>query len=421
MPEEKQPRTWVRRFTGVGAMVASPVYGFAFPLAAIPAVAMLFVKPLAGFPKLTKAIAWWSAIGIVALTLSAFLQDEPVSGNILHYAAMLLFVIAGVKMTSDASTAAKLLAYVSIGSAMFYLIFRPTNTDTFEHLWKYGLGPYVAIAIVWFLCERTDQRIIPLTALFVVGCSSLFLGFRSHGLVCFVVVVIILVRGDTRGAAGKAFKGAVAAVALYALSKVLPMGIAAGWFGQAVQARTMQQLGDNGPDILAGRVEPPLSLAAILKHPWIGWGNLNAIDNHTMSVGADIAYTLGMVPDDYMRLWIRADGRVSLHSVFAEGWAEGGILAVVMPALLFGLFVVAIFKAHGRLAPLVVLVAIQGIWDVLFSTWGYNRGLTLAVSAVLAAWAITHSSQDQSGVAHGGRFIEPEKPGLSRTSSSRHE
>lgn len=40
-----------------------------------------------------------------------------------------------------------------------------------------------------------------------------------------------------------------------------------------------------------------------------------------------------------------------------------------------------------------ILVSIQGVWDVLFSTWGYNRALTLAVSAVLAGWALSSAKR----------------------------
>lgn len=402
-----QPRIWARRVTGVGAAVASPIYGFAFPLAAIPAAVAVFRKPLAGWPKHTKALVWCSVIGLVILVLSARIQGVPTSGNVLHYAAVALFATTAVKLTQGSASSAQLLGYTSIGSAMFYVIFRPTNTaDTFEHLWKYGLGPYVAIVSVWFLCTLTQRRSVPMLALFIIGCASLFLGFRSHGLVCFAVVVIILIRGSSQSSAGKAFKGLLAGGALYGLSELLPTAIQAGWFGEAVRARTVAQLGESGPALLAGRVEPPLSIAAIFERPWLGWGHLNAIDGDTMSAGADIAYGLGMVPQDFMKLWVRSDGRVSVHSLLGEGWAEGGVLAACMPLLLLAIFAIAIFKANGPFAPLVVLVSIQGIWDVLFSTWGFNRALTLALSAVLAAWAI---SQSRNEIAQAGLEVEQKR------------
>lgn len=412
-------RAWGRRIVGAGAVAAGPLYGFAFPLAAIPAAVMIFVRPLAGWPKRTKPLVWWSAIGIVALVLSATYQGQEISGNILHYAAMALFVTAAVKLTSDQSSAAQLLGYSAMGSALFYVIFRPAHTDTFEHLWKYGLGPYVAIAVVWFLCSLGEHRALPLVVLTVLGCVSLFLGFRSHGLVCFIVVIILMVQGRNREGRIPVFKAILAGGALYGLSHILPAAIEAGLFGEAVRVRTTSQLGEDGPALLAGRVEPPLSIAAIWERPWTGWGNLNGIDNHTISNGAEIAYSLGMVPQDYMKLWVRSDGRVSVHSVLGEGWAEGGILAGMLPLLLIALFVTAIWKASGNWAPLVILVCIQGVWDVLFSTWGYNRALTLALSAVLATWAIAQKPGDLHARAYPETATGGMSPALSRSGLSR--
>jgi hypothetical protein len=253
----------------------------------------------------------------------------------------------------------------------------------------------------------------------VVGCASLFLGFRSHGLVCFVAVAFLLAKGRSSSGRIPFFKMTLAAGALYGLYYILPAAIEAGLFGEAVRLRTMSQLSEDGPALLAGRVEPPLSIAAISERPWFGWGNLNGIDNHTMSKGADIAYSLGMVPQDYMRLWVRADGRVSVHSLLGEGWAEGGIVAAILPLLLIGLFVVAALKASGNWAPLVILVSIQGVWDVVFSTWGYNRALTLALSAVLAAWAIAHKPEGLNATTHAEIVTErplpvPFRPSLPR-------
>lgn len=386
----RQPRAGWRRVIGLGALAASPVYGYAFPLAAFPAALALLQKPLGAWPRRTKPLVWWSIIGIAAMVISARYQGQEMSGNVLHFAAFALFTAAAVKLTSDETSAAQLMGYASVGTALFYVIFRPANTaDTFEHLWKYGLGPYVAIIVVWFVCSLGGRIVTPAIALTIVGCVSLFLGFRSHGLVCFVVAVVLLLRGRTKKGEVPVFRTILAGGALYGLSVALPAAIEAGLFGEAVRQRTLEQVGADGPALLAGRVEPPLSIAAISARWLTGWGNLNNIDGDTISHGANMSYQLGLLPEDYMKLWIRADGRVSLHSVLGEAWAEGGILTAVLPLLLIVVFVAAALKAHGPWSAFVLLVCVQGVWDVLFSTWGYNRALTLALSAVLAAWAVT--------------------------------
>ncbi|MFC8302295.1 hypothetical protein ACFUCV_01260 [Specibacter sp. NPDC057265] len=417
---EQRPRTWMRRLMGAGAMAASPIYGFAFPLAAIPAAAAVFVKPLAGWPVRTKALIGWSLAGILALVFSALYQGQEISGNILHYAAMALFVCAAVRLTAGEASAAQLLGYASIGSALFFVVFRPKNTDTFEHMWKYGLGPYVAIAAVWLACSLTERRLLAMLALLAVGSASLFLGFRSHGLVCFVTVVLLMFQSKTRKGKLPLVRIVAAGGALLGLYKLLPAAVAAGVFGEAVRLRTLNQLDDSGPALLAGRVEPPLSIAAIMEKPWFGWGNLNGIDLDTLGVARNIAYELGMLPEAYERLWVREEGRVSVHSLLGEGWAEGGIVSAALPLLLLGIFIAAAFKVRGNWAPLVILVSAQGCWDVVFSTWGYNRAMVLAFSAVLAAWAIS-KSRDEIAQADGlgdSRVSNKPKGGQRRPYSS---
>lgn len=391
---ENTPRAQHRRITGVTGVAGLPFYGYAFSFAAIPAAVAIFMKPMNGWPRHAKPLIGWSIAGILVMALSAAFQGQEISGNTLHYAAMALFVCAAVKLTAGEASAAQLLGYSAIGSAFFYVIFRPRNTDTFEHLWKYGLGPYVAVAAVWFACSLTGRRALPMLALVAVGSASLFLGFRSHGLVCFVAVIVLMFQSKSRKGKLPLFRVLAAGGALYGLSKLLPAAVSAGVFGEAVRLRTMSQLEDNGPALLAGRVEPPLSIAAILEKPWFGWGNLNGIDMDTFGVARNMAYDLGMIPADYARLWVRSDGGVSVHSMLGEGWAEGGIVSAVLPLLLLGIFVAAAYNVRGNWAPLVILVSVQGVWDVLFSTWGYNRAMVLAFAAVLALWSITARRQD---------------------------
>lgn len=101
-------------------------------------------------------------------------------------------------------------------------------------------------------------------------------------------------------------------------------------------------------------------------------------------------------PDSYRKIWIRDGGQVSLHSAFFESWAAGGILAAGFPLLLICLFSAAAIRARGQYAALVILVSMQGLWDVAFSPWGYNRPILFATSAVLACWCITEHRRAKS-------------------------
>lgn len=410
------PRSWARRVTGLAGIAGLPLYGFAFPYAALPATLLVFTKPLGGWPFWAKILAASSAAGVLTLAVSATYQRQEVSVNVLYYSAMALFVVAAVKLTNGEATAAQLLGHASIGSALFFVIFRPKATDTFEHMWKYGIGTYVAIVSLWLLCSVTHRRTLPVVALIVVGSASLFLGFRSHGLVCFITVIAVLAKGKSRKGKFPLVRVALAGAALLGLARFLPAAVEAGVFGEAVRLRTAAQIGEEGPALLAGRVEPPLSFAAVAERPVFGWGNLNGIDYDTLSRGADIAYSMGLTPTDFMHLWVGRDGQISVHSLLFEGWVEGGLAAAAMPLLLLGIFFAAIWRAGGNWAPLVILVSAQGIWDVLFSTWGYNRSFILAISAVLAVWAISGgknevTSDDGTGPVRGKRVAVTGVPG----------
>lgn len=206
--------------------------------------------------------------------------------------------------------------------------------------------------MLYFVCSLGKRRALPLLTLVAVGCVSLVLGFRSHGLVCFAAAVVLLVKGRSRRGRPPVFKAILAGGGLYALSELLPAALSSGIFGEAVRLRTVNQLEDSGPALLAGRVEPPLSIAAIWERPWFGWGNLGGVDHGALSRAAEIAYNLGMVPQDYLQFWVRRDGSVSVHSLLGKGWVEGGIVAAVMPLLLLVMFVTAILKAGESGLPL---------------------------------------------------------------------
>ena len=74
-----------------------------------------------------------------------------------------------------------------------------------------------------------------------------------------------------------------------------------------------------------------------------------------------------------------------MHSILLGSWAEGGVLAVLLPAwlLVACLGVVWNITRFGRWAPLAVTVALQGIWDLIYAPWTYNTIAEYACIALL--------------------------------------
>ncbi len=319
----KHPRGLARKVTGLAGVAGLPMYGFAFPYAVLPAAAMIFVRPLAGWPAWSKTLAATGVAGVVALVISALYQNQAISGNILYYAAFALFVMAAVKMTNGEASAAQLLGFAAIGSGLFFILFWPANTDTFPHMWKYGIGPYVAIVCIWLLCSVTHRRVLPFIALIVVGSVSLFLGFRSHGVVCFISAVALLAQGRTRKRGCPSSACSLLAAHFWAFPAFCQRRLRLASLERLCGCARRLSLARTDL-IFAGRVEPPLSLAAISEKWLFGWGNLNGIDYDTINRGSRIAYDLGLLPKDYMHLWVGLDGQISVHSLLGERWAEAG-------------------------------------------------------------------------------------------------
>ncbi|PBI99116.1 hypothetical protein BKP42_17780 [Rhodococcus erythropolis] len=379
-----------RRVFGLLAAVPMPWFRSAFCAASVPGIFLIPIKPLNGWPRWSKALIGAAIGGAFMVAASAFLQGVPLPVTaIASLLAAALFASSAVKLTACERDAGQLISWTAAGHALFFILIGTSNTsDTFEHLWKYGIATPVTIILI-YMAVSTGRTWLSAALLATLGVASMSLGFRSHALVCLISMVILIAKGAS--SRPRWAKVGVAIVGIYALAILLPNSISSGAFGADVQARTIaQEQVSDAPAFLAGRVEPPFSIAAISEKPLLGWGNLNKIDHATEASGVQIARDLGMEnPDSYRKIWIREGGQVSLHSVFFESWAAGGVLAAGFPALLICLFSVAVIQARGQYAALVVLVSVQGLWDVIFSPWGYNRPILFAISAVLACWCIT--------------------------------
>lgn len=397
-----------RRVLGLTSVAPLPIGGFAFPFSALVAVPALLLPSQTKWSRLTQAVPLVAGVGLVVIFASAVVQGAPLpTGTLFALAAFTLFFVATCRTCPGQDEAAQLLAWVSIGTTLFYLVFDVSRTDTLSHLWKYGIGPSVVVLTVYIACQRMTAWAVTFT---LVGLSavSVGLGFRSFGLICLVSAIItVLFKRDGLRRGTLVIRLAAASAGVWLLSWGLPALISAGVFGQEVRRRTLSEDIAGVSPLLAGRVEPPLSLAAIAARPLFGWGNADTIDHRTLTAGSKIASALGMTsPSLYIDLWRRSDGRISLHSILFESWAQGGVLAAVLPVMLGVLFVGALICVRGRYAPMIVLVSAQCLWDLVFSPWNHNRPIIFAVSAVLAC----HALRERSKMAPGTDYSVPHKP-----------
>lgn len=383
-----------------------PLIGIGLPVSVVVAPFLAILSRATARLPWRHLIGFAACVSIVAQMISAMANGTPVvTGSVAQITVFFIVFLGFPAAVSSLASAAQFIGWLSMGTIAYFLTLGiDEGRGTFEGLWKYGIAFPVTIVIVYALSLRGTARMAPAFALFTIGGVGIFLNFRSHGLICFIAAVLLLVKGQGRGGAARtAFLGLGG---LGVLMWILPELIRNGLFGEEVRQRTVTQAAE-GPLLLGGRTEPPLSIAAILEHPLVGWGSAQNIDFETIANGAQIAYALGLgSPSRYLGYWVRPDGFVSLHSIFFSSWVEGGVLAAIFPIVLIVLFVRAAIVARGRWAGIIVLVALQNSWDLMFSPWSTNKGVAVAAACIACGWAIREASASAgSGAdAHSAKF-----------------
>jgi hypothetical protein len=380
-----------------GLSAALPALSAIVPLASVATALFLPIRsrtPWSQWHRLLIATATLSALMMVVSGLMA--DSGPQWPQILSAVVFGLCVIGFSKVASDVSTTAQILAVAGLGTTAYFAVVGRNESHELTVLWKYGVALPFTIAVVYLAC-RFGRRLTPIFTLGAIAFVSLVLEYRSFSGICLAAVVAWLFHsraGTSRWWVLRAgFLGALLAVVFNVIINVIESGV----FGISLQQKTQNQLDGGGPAILSGRVEPPLSVAAISEKPLVGWGNPQEIGEQTLSLGGRFANAIGMydIPA-YRQIWIRSDGQISLHSILFESWVSGGVLAAIFPLALIALFAVALFKARGRFYPLIAVVCVQGVWDVLFSPWAVNRSALMALGALLAIFAITQQGRASS-------------------------
>lgn len=388
----------------MGMAVNVPMLGLALPIGFVFALLVIPLKKAAAVPGTGRLLAA-SAVSVAGFLLSSSLQKtQAPESNIGQSISFAIFLLAFTRIIKNTDEAGSLLAWFSVGQICYFIIARPENTlSGIEEFWKYGVAYPVGTLVVYLLLKRATLTL--LAALVIVGVVSIFLDYRSMGLVCLLAAVCCFVKGGPRKR--RPLRITAGAAVLWVLAEVLPASMAAGLFGEEIQQRTLRQTVNDTPAFLGGRTESPLSIAAIMSKPLLGWGNSQTLDNETVSLGIRVADTLGMSdPKFFLPVWVRADGRVSLHSILLNAWVEGGLLGVVLPVCLFSLFVVALIRADGAMMPIVVFTSVHGIWDLLFSPWAGNQSVAFAITATLALWAVHEARSGPSGKPVGALSVD---------------
>jgi hypothetical protein len=332
-----------------------------------------------------------AALGWISFLASCLVNDVSVLWpNAVAPAAFGLYLMGLTVLTGRAvESIAAVLAGLAAGTLVFFLTqgIELTHTGNFLDFWKYGIASAVTILVIFGLTMAHAPALVLPAALAVLGLASLGLNYRSHALVCVLASATLFINYalGSRIRRGWQFAGLIVVGLVFAYA--MPIAARAGLFGSVLQRKTVEQDAFNVPLLLAGRTEPPMSLTAILERPLLGWGSAINLTPDVYTQAEHLAIRMGFSPTfPFDALWrLPPSDYSAMHSILLGSWAEGGVLAVLLPAALLVacLGIVWNFTRLGRWAPLGVTVALQGIWDLLYGPWQYNMIPTFACIALL--------------------------------------
>ncbi len=339
-----------------------------------PAYFLMKHRAVDVIPLLFAAAGWLSYVASSVVNGVSVLWP-----NALAPAAFSLYFVGLTVLTGRAIyLIATVLAGVAVGSIVYFLTkgIELSNTGSFGDLWKYGIAPAVTVLLLFGMTLARVPFLWQSIALAVLGLGSLALNFRSHALVCLLAAATLFVRrmfGD-RIHRGVQF-AAILAFGLLAYY-VLPIVGRAGIFGTALQNKIFEQEATNLPMFMVGRTEPPESIAAIMQKPLLGWGSAEKLTPDFYAHAEHLAVRMGYDPNfDFALYWrLYWPDASAMHSILLGSWAEGGVVAVLLPLwlLVACLGIVWNNTRFGVWGPLALTVALQGIWDLLYAPWTYN-------------------------------------------------
>jgi hypothetical protein len=332
-----------------------------------------------------------AALGWISFLASCLVNDVSVLWpNAVAPAAFGLYLIGLTVLTGRAvDSIAAVLAGLATGTLAFFLTqgIELTQTGSFLDFWKYGIASAVTILVIFGLTLARVPALVQPAALAVLGLASLGLNYRSHALVCVLASATLVINHvlGSRIRRGWQFAGLIMVGLVF--SYLMPIAARAGLFGSALQRKTVEQDAFNVPLLLAGRTEPPMSITAILERPLLGWGSAMNLTPDVYTQAEHLAIRMGFSPTfPFDIIWrLPPTDYSAMHSILLGAWAEGGVLAVLLPAFLLVacLGIVWNFRRLGLWAPLGVTVALQGIWDLMYGPWLYNMIPTFACIALL--------------------------------------
>lgn len=348
----------------------------------VPAVVRrLGAQPWVRWPRVILGLFAAAVLLMPVMSVIGLLVDPARSFSGVAFAEDLVrivslgLVVCGILWSCTKARAEWVMATVSVGIAVRYLVFPDV---AFGELFKFRLGPTLPF-IVLALAARAPRPVQVGALVLVAGMSAMFnlrasLVASAVGAIALTASIVIPLvtrsRRPTRATTAVALVLTAVSLGLGALT--VPQLAEDGYFGSAIQQRQVSQE-QSSVGIFGARIEPGATWGLLRHEPWgLGPGVMPSDDDRQAAwqglreLGVD-PYA-GDFNAHYMRD-IVAD-RIFLHSNLAEFWwhygPPGAALILTIGAFTGFRLVEQLTRRDPYLTGMVLYVTTRSLWDCLF-------------------------------------------------------
>ena len=258
------------------------------------------------------------------------------------------------------------------------------STYARSEIWKFGIGFPITLAMFVVLSYPKVMKYKLLSILFVLAISgvSLLFGARSLALLTFMSIFFIFKKGTlSKSRKLPVFQALLLIVISTTIFSAIYANLASdGSLGVKAQSKLIAQTSKGGNIILNSRSELLFAGRAIAESPILGFGSYAKMSPQLRIEILDflnknqIYYELGPLTRNY-------GDRIPVHSMILQWWLWFGILGICFPISLFLLC----FKSirNSDIDILNYFLAVNGIWNVLFSPYGEAYRLLVPLTILL--------------------------------------
>lgn len=365
-----------------------------------PVEIVLFIMSLTVFASRSQRnseITWiipllilW-IVGVVVSDLVASSDTQSSTKGILRVVFLATNLLALLQLC-DTKVKVTVAWSAVVGSMLLATVIQPDPYLIID-IWKWGLAMPTTIAVVILLGNKNIKiKSVALVLAILLTVVHFVLGYRSLAIILGATLMaaafhsVAALRQSKKSRVLFGNSNLIRFLVTMLSLGVLLIGLydslsTSGALGEQARLKSQLQVADSGTSLLSGRSELPMTLSSIWDSRFIGDGSFSPPPPKSYEVGAAFYETVG-----FQAVGQRYEQRTySYHSELFGMTAENGILAS-------GFWLALIFfclqnlggylKSAIKKTPLIPFLAVISIWDALFSPFGADRRMFIALSIV---------------------------------------